>query len=689
MQRLTILSAFSGGPKATAAFTSSMKAVDEHLRRSGGFFGLPFHLEVWDDHDWEARGLPTKAGWRSQEASRLLAERVRARPDIAAVSMWGGNWIGAKGSEQIRAFLDETRDLPIVVLSGTSDPEHVLHPGSFSLLPGQIDRVPLLERFVAMLPDDASIAWVAKSDYAIEQRQAVREACRSRGLEYWEHLVASEHPTGTNAAPEDLRSVVREIETRPPATHFMIGLFSLNLALGNWCRDREGCREVLELNTGRRPDWMPPGRTRESLVFATDRASTTAGATLSRILSLGEDYPKQSLDRLLLLQHASQLVDAPAADAGREEVFQAWCRGLRLVDASTSVFVGTSTTIWFDPESRRRTSGEIRLSRKLSDSDSLQLHPLQLSKQPDGGFQQIPVAYVYVDLKQVNQVRIEDESADLDFFLDIRSLEEIGIEDLRISNAEIESLQVQTLIEKSEPEPSGTVHVKRYRVQGSFSFQAHLACFPMDCQVIGIDLVPKNPESRPFHIQGPPLALLDREFDLVGWSPIDAEMSKQIRFWHSPRTIEFRMTYRAFEGLEFRWLLKRRSKDTVLFVAVPLIVLLGVSYFASFSTLENAESKVAELAATMLATIALYFATSKPRSDELTILDRAFRVAYVSIGGLLGTVLVFEHFMPSLYEWAVRVWLFLMPALIVFELFRMRRLLRIQADAFRTEQGEG
>lgn len=682
MERMTILTVYSSGPKGTAAMRQTMPRIERLLRADGDLFGQPFSLELWDDLDWESMGLPSKEGWRSEDACRMLAERVRARPDIAVVEMWGGSWLSKAASDRVQVFLDAVKDLPIAIFSGTCNPAHIEHPGSFSLLPRQIDRIPLLERLVNRLDADSSVAWIARGTYGVEQAAAIRRACEARGIACWTLLIPEDFPTAASATRADFETLCAQIAAHPEPTHYFGGVFSLNAPLRSWSRTRPRFREFIGLNTGVRPDWCPPDDTFHGLSFITNKSMDASALALTRRLKLTKDFPKFSLDRLLLLKEASRLVAPPPPDASREAVFDAVRTGVQSIDARISILQGTNSTLWFEPGTRQRGSGEIRLARKLPERSGTMLHPVQVRPDPEAGYREVPVLYLYVDLLAITTVRIEDQTADLDLYVDLRSLEPIALEDLRIANAQPEGLSIQKVVDHREESPDGTVHVKRYRVKGSFTFSAHLECFPLDCQALTIEFMPANPRDRPLHIQGPPARLLDRDFEVPGWSVIDAEMAKHTSFWHLPTSIQFDMAYQVYEGIAFRWLLRRRAKDTMLFVAVPMLVLLVVSYFAALSTLDEAETKVQELAATMLATIALYFATTKPRSDDFTILDRTFRTAYLSIGGLLGTVLVCEHFLQFAYEWAMRSWLVLMPALFVFEFLRSRRLVARQSEAF-------
>lgn len=681
MQRMTILIASSAGEATTASLERHLPAIEAHLLGSGGILGRPFRLESWSDRDWQKSGLFDSRGWRSEEGCKALADRVRARPDIAAVVMWGGSWLSVVASGLVDVFLRETCDLPIVVISGTCREDHAKHPGSFSIIPRERDRKPILQRVIAGLPCDAIVGWISRTNYSAEEIATVREACRARGIEHWELLLPADFAT-EGSSEQDFQALLEQVRQRPAPSHWFGGLFAMNLPLLHQVSTWPGFSEFIALNTGRYPDWQTDRQTPRRVSFVEDSARENPDLALTRRLGLDAHLARITLDELLLLHFAGTTAEPLPDTATRQEVFAAWVDALKRIDGSRAVFVGTRTIVWFDPATRFRANGGILLGERSK--GELYRHPLQVRRASDGGTVPVPVVYLYVDLLTIERVSIEDQTADLDFYLDLRCLDPIGIEELRFANVDPGSITTQVLVDHSEQEPEGLVHVKRYRIRGRFGFPAQLECFPFDCQALHVDICPANPASRPMHLQGPPRSTLDREFDVPGWSIIDVEHSEHTQFWHAPQSVRFKMIYRSFRGLEFQWLLRRRAKDTILFVAVPMAVLLGVSYFAAFASPQDSDGKVELLSATMLATIALYFATPKPRSDELTILDRAFRVAYICVGGLLGTILIMEHFFSDWwYVVVVRSWLALMPALMLREVARCLRLIRRQSESFR------
>lgn len=670
MQRLTILMAQSGSADETAAIRSSLPAIKRHLEQAGGVLGQPFDIEIWDDVE------------RTEAGSVALADRVAARDDVSAMLMWGGFWIGPATARIQQVFVERTRELPFIYLSGSVLPEHASHPGSFSLAPAFRDKVALLRLIVESIPPGGSVAWISKSTDDPSQLAAVREACDRRGLAHWAIELPKEFET-TNPTPEDWTRLEAMIDATPPASHWIIGAYALNRPLREWLRDRGRADEIVQLNTGRALDWFGRPTTGGEIFFGSDGFAEKADLLLTRTLRLGPRFPRAKLDSLLLLQHAARLVPPLPVAATRDEVFARWLEGMRMVDGERSVFLGSRSTLWFDPLARMRRSGAIALKQRQPGSDQGLLHPIQVAPKPDGSIARVPVAYLFVDLLSMENVSVERQDVELDFFLDLRSEEPITLRDLRLLNAKRRTLVVQNLIDREEQEHGRLVHVRRYRITGTFSFNAEMRCYPADSQSIDILITPANPDARNILLQPPPRDRLDRDFDVPGWTIADAEVSSHTMFWHSPTSRDFRMRYQPHNAIGFHWLIARRSKDTVLFVTVPMAVLLGVSFFASFSAVEDADSKVSELAGTMLATIALYFATSKPRCDELTILDRSFRMSYLLIGGLLATILLASHLLPSTYEWAMRAWLVLFPLLIGYELAIWRGMIRKQSASFR------
>ena len=93
-----------------------------------------------------------------------------------------------------------------------------------------------------------------------------------------------------------------------------------------------------------------------------------------------------------------------------------------------------------------------------------------------------------------------------------------------------------------------------------------------------------------------------------------------------------------------------------------------------FAKPDDASSKVGELTQTMLAVIALYFATTKPNTEEMTILDLVFRVAYVLIGGLLGTILLVSTFYPEAYSRFMQFWMLLFPTILIHQAWQAKRI---------------
>jgi hypothetical protein len=670
MQRLTILMVQSGTANETAAIRQALPAVIRHLEQDGGFLGQRFAIEVWDDVE------------RTEAGSVALAERVARRADIAAVVMWGGSWTGPATASIQQAFVDRTAELPFIYLSGSVLPEHARHPGSFSLAPAFRDKVALLGILAESLQRHHAVGWISKSTDDPKQLAIVRETCERRGTPMWAIELPKEFET-TSPMPHDWDRLRGMIEAQPPATHWFLGAYALNRPLREWLRETGRAVEIVQLNTGRVLDWFGQPSGGGEVFFGSDSSSEKPELALSRVLGLDARFPRIKLDSLMLLQHAATLVPPLPASATREEVFKRWLEGMRMIDGEQSVFVGTRTTLWFDPETRMRRSGAITLKQRQPGSEQGLLHPIQIEPRTDGSIARVPVAYLFVDLLSMENVSVEQQDVELDFFLDIRSEAPITIRDLRLLNAKRRTLVVQNLIDHQEQEQGRTVHVRRYRVTGTFSFAAEMRCYPADSQSIDIAISATNPQERNILLQPPPRTRLDRDFDVPGWQIVDAEVSNHTMFWHSPTSRDFRMRYRPYNAVGFHWLVSRRSKDTVLFVAVPMAVLLGVSYFAALSTIEDAGTKVAELTGAMLATIALYFATSKPRCDELTILDRSFRMAYILIGGLLATNLLTFNLLPAAYEWAMQAWLLLFPLCILYELLTWRAMVRRQAKSFR------
>ncbi len=674
MTPLTILVVQAGGPAQAEEIRSALPAISRRLSSTGGFWGIPFQVEIWTDIE------------RTQAGSVELARRVAAREDIAAVLNWGGTWLSRSSSLVQQEFLDRTSELPVVVLSGSTLPEHARHPGSFSLAPARRLKTDALEVLVGDIPPGGSVGWICDSTADPQEHETVRAVCERRGVPMWTLRLPGSIDS-KRASRADWERILGLLEDLPLPTHWFNAAFAFNRPLAGWQHGRPGTLEVVQLNTGPKPDWVDEAAGGSVVFWGGDGWSEQPDILLSRELQLSRDFPRLRLDALLLLQQGARL--APKVDPAtpRRERFERWVEGLRAINGSRAVFVGTRAAIWFDPETRSRRNGAVVVKQRELRSSEAVLHPVQVERRADGSVGLVPVAYVSVDLLSMEHVSVERQDAELDFYLDVRCSEPLEPDDLRFLNTKPSSLTMQPILQTTETENGRTVHVRRFRVHGTFSFVAEMRCYPADAQTIEIVVAPSNPAARRLHLQPPPRSRLDREFSLPGWRMLDADVSVHTRFWQLPTNRRFDMRHEPYPAVGFHWMIRRRSKDTILFVAVPMSVLLGVSYFAGMSDLEQADGKVNELTGAMLATIALYFATTKPRCDESTILDRSFRMAYILIGGLLATILVTSHFAKDAYEASMRGWLLLFPAFVLFELLHWRRMVRRQAQRFEAVRG--
>ncbi len=90
--------------------------------------------------------------------------------------------------------------------------------------------------------------------------------------------------------------------------------------------------------------------------------------------------------------------------------------------------------LWFDPKTRVSLSGNVCLKRRLNVKTEGLLYAKQYVRTPSGELQPLPVLYLNIDLLSLDSVSIEDKTFRAKFYLDMRSLTEISLADVRLLN---------------------------------------------------------------------------------------------------------------------------------------------------------------------------------------------------------------------------------------------------------------
>lgn len=347
--------------------------------------------------------------------------------------------------------------------------------------------------------------------------------------------------------------------------------------------------------------------------------------------------------------------------------------GVRSIDGQQAVFHGLSDNFWFN-QNQQHENIALYMRKKLKDGQDYFLPYQYLLDADNTVTARIPVVFVYADVLAVEEVDIEKGTFACQFYLDLRSKENIEIDDIEIINLDpmADQFEAREMLSKEED----NYFIKRYRINTILKFEPKLLKFPFDEQTITIDVTSRNPYRKPFMIVVAPQNKQDKDFECKGWAITDHFQGRKTDFWQLPMNLKFDLTTIIRYGYSYGWLLKRNSSDNLLKTLIPISILIIMSYFPVFSTKENLLEMTGILITSLLASIALYFSVEKPKSNEITILDKIYLTSYLMIGGLMITTLAAIPFSEEIYKYSMLAWAFLYPLLGVFSFYRIKKLFK-------------
>lgn len=377
-------------------------------------------------------------------------------------------------------------------------------------------------------------------------------------------------------------------------------------------------------------------------------------------------------DLVLLIFKSIQLLKDLAKD--KKSFFKSLMDSIRTFNGRDQIFTGLSRSYWFDD--KQSIANNFLLLKNYYVGGSGHLTPTQYVNALSGA-EKLPVCYTYIDLIKVENIDMHRGTFRSVFYIDIRSLSDVTIEDIEFLNLEnsVHAPDItQMFSERDSNEES--MFVKRFRVDAEFLFDKNPASYPFDCQTLTIDITCKNPIKSKILISLPPLDKQDGEFECTGWQIIDKIQGRKTDYWKVPSDKDYNFKGHIRHGFSCGWKLKRKSTETILKTIIPITVLLLLSYLFVFASRDLYTETAANLLAAMLASIALYFSVDKPKTTQLTALDKIFISSYIMIGGLLVTVLFAAQLPAPVFPISMKIWKFLYPIIAAFSFLKIFRLVK-------------
>ncbi|MEQ8822799.1 MAG: ABC transporter substrate-binding protein [Filomicrobium sp.] len=264
----------------------------------------------------------------------------------------------------------------------------------------------------------------------------------------------------------------------------------------------------------------------------------------------------------------------------------------------------------------------------------------------DGVMKEVPVLYLHLDMVRMFEIDTNMRRFDAEFYLTLRSQDDLGLEAIdftnayRSSNQAAEPIRWKEVARFNDDIQSGLGPRRIYHVNGRFAFEPDLSKYPFDEQLATITFQPADSKSN-FILQPPGADLRNRSFRVEDWRLISHYVGTTDRIITSIRGQELEEHVIPYYNFNYTWVMRREVIDYLVRVLVPLAFILIVAYLAAFIPRHEFNATVAIQVTALLSAIALYFALNQPNSDEVTLSDKIFVSAY-AIVSLMIALSIFE-----------------------------------------------
>ena len=332
------------------------------------------------------------------------------------------------------------------------------------------------------------------------------------------------------------------------------------------------------------------------------------------------------------------------------------------IDGKNDVFVGSGEVISF-VENTKITSGNLLTSyhRNKNGEIDQRLFPKQYLMKVQGS-EEVPVSYPNFDFTRISNISIETGLFYCDFFLELTSPFQEGIDILRFNNLHADNIVVKQIIEEKI---NSEYWYHRYHINGTFQFFPSCENYPFDKQVIFISY--SLIEDKYGILQPIKLNQVDKNFNSDGWKKLGFRsgiIRKKYKY-----TPVFKESYFVInEDNRLGMILSRPSSFAIIKVIIPLIFLLSLVVYSFYLSLDQIDTSIALLTTSFLSAIALYFSTEKPNPLVITTIDLIFMFFYLFVGISTIVIFVFSIF-PNYYELGLKIYRWFSLSLFLFEVF--------------------
>ena len=243
----------------------------------------------------------------------------------------------------------------------------------------------------------------------------------------------------------------------------------------------------------------------------------------------------------------------------------------------------------------------------------------------------ITINFVLIDVLRVSNIHIGNGTWGCEFYLDIVTPHEDPLQIINFNNLSSVTPKFEAKnVWRKKTGREGEISY-RYYVVANFDFAPLADNYPFDSQHIYIGFSISDQE-RYGVIQPIPDVLLDREFDVDGWTLNDATSGilrkKETIFEGSG----FKTRVEIREEARIGWALGRKNSVTVMKLGIPLFFLLFLNYYTLYRGFDEIGGSIGILTTAFLSGIALYFSSERPQPLRMTTVDLIFLFYYVLTG---------------------------------------------------------
>lgn len=275
--------------------------------------------------------------------------------------------------------------------------------------------------------------------------------------------------------------------------------------------------------------------------------------------------------------------------------------------------------------------------------------------------QTVVINFAYFDILSISRVSLEDSSFSCEFFMDIITPHDEGIDILQFHNLSKKDAHFEKeLISEEEDPEDKKLKCFRYLISGNFDFNSIPANYPFDQQFLSITYSTTNKEKYG-GVSPVPLRKIDNTFSIEGWDLQESNAGiariKDIQFVGTNLSQRVQIK----EVVKIGWRFSRSSSMTMLKILLPLSFLLTLNYYSLFVPLDELGHSISILTTVFLASIALYFSTERPQPLSMTVVDLIF-ASFYTITGITIVCTILTHLNNNLEGLLITPLKFIIPS---------------------------